>query len=1484
VARLVGPDLAYRAVFLPSGAPATGRTGTVYANAAGTVLADILAFQPSAPSTPGAAIAGSQVTCDTYGLLPQFWFPDGLDQVYISVNGGPLVAVGASTDERFDGLAARVTLLESGGGIGASVPYVDAGDATTAAGAAVALAGHEADTTNVHGIADTAALETTAGATAKASAAQAAATGALAAHSGATTDVHGIPDTAALETQAGATAKAAAAQAAAAAASDPAGTATSAVSAHTAASDPHGDRAVAAGALASHEADTTAIHGIANTALLETTSGAQSKADAAQAAAVATSAQKSANLSDLGSASTARGNLGLGTSATRNVGTTSGTVADGADSRLTDARTPTAHATSHGSAGTDPVAVAQSQVTGLTGTLAAKADLVLGVIPTSQIPAIAINTTWKAASQAAMLALPAGNGDLAIRTDTSNPTLTYLLSGTDPTVLANWVLVSFGAVSAVNGQIGAVTLAAADVSAPPTSRQVAAGAGLTGGGDLTADRSLAVAYGTTSGTAAQGNDTRITGAAQKAANLSDLANAATARTNLGLGGAAVLPIGTAAGTVAAGDDTRFTAAAQKSANLSDLANAATARTNLGLGAAATRAIGTTAGTVPDGADGRFTDARTPTAHAASHGTAGSDPITVTQAQVTALDTTLAGKMTRGESWISVLDPAYAADRTGATDARAAIQAAIDAAATFGAAVHVPRGTYQLTVNTTSRQCLRLTAGIRGFWGDGSNATIFKLVNAAGNHHNVIGNFSSASGYGATAGGIAGILIRDFAIDQNTTTNVVTDPSTAGPLYNSYPRFCLALGGGSAAGSVTVSNVACRDTDGINTIWFQGRDVTIRDCDLCVSPSGSDHDHSAIYTSNINGAGCHCNITGNIVYAPAAGNITARTAIETHGGSQHVIGNTVRNYFKAGNLTGVSTTTGDGIHWIANSFIGVRYGIQLWSLNVQPAYPPGLKNVHIKHNTFAMDPVSWTPTGATDCRAIFLDTSSTGGSITAMPFIDVFIEGNDIRYLSGHTGVSGDTINHAIDWRRTGAPGSGVDRNIVIRNNFIDSPIASGIRYTSVTGDYLDGLIISGNRIRNPGQGTVAAGGGLSNGYGNGIMIVGALRNSRIENNDIIDDQATHTMNIGMYLAPSYAGGSGNIVQNNRVLNAVSSEMTFSASIDGGYLVRHDMLTASWTAPTGTVALDSEIQHLASGLHYRQTGSPTGSTWSSYTPGGSGGTPPNIQTFTSSGTWTKPANAVTVAVTLIAGGGGGGSGRRGAAASIRCGGGGGGGGGLTQMMLPASALGATVAVTVGVGGAGAPAVTVDSTSGAAGSTGGNSQFGAFVKAAGGIGGGGGTTAAGAGGGGNVGTSIGGTGAASSTAGPGNAAGLSAGPPGGGGGGSIIASNATSGGGASVSSLASPAGGTGGGAGVVDSTPPTAGGSVTAGLALPGGGGGGGAASRTTAAQAGANGGSYGAAGGGGGASENTGGTAPNLGGNSGKGGDGAAGIVVVITHF
>lgn len=125
--------------------------------------------------------------------------------------------------------------------------------------------------------------------------------------------------------------------------------------------------------------------------------------------------------------------------------------------------------------------------------------------------------------------------------------------------------------------------------------------------DLVQWATAAVTAGVTYATLAQ-----LTAAEAAAAalvdDLSGVTNASTARTNLGLGGAATLSVGTTTGTVAAGDDSRITGAAQKSANLSDLANAGTARTNLGLGGAAVLNVGTTTGTVAAGDDARIVGA------------------------------------------------------------------------------------------------------------------------------------------------------------------------------------------------------------------------------------------------------------------------------------------------------------------------------------------------------------------------------------------------------------------------------------------------------------------------------------------------------------------------------------------------------------------------------------------------------------------------------------------------------------------------------------------------------------------------------------------------------------------------------------------------------------------------------------------------------------------------------------------------------------
>ncbi len=186
--------------------------------------------------------------------------------------------------------------------------------------------------------------------------------------------------------------------------------------------------------LTTHEADTTAVHGIANTTALivegdarltnarTPTAHASSHADggtdevsldgsqitsgtvpfarlpigtssstvaagdapgAAQTAAIAAAAALVDDLSGVSSASTARTNLGLGGAAVLSVGTTAGTVAAGDDSRIVAANTGLVRAADHSLVGwTYDPALVQSGTVLATGGLAyvARVQVLTGVV------------------------------------------------------------------------------------------------------------------------------------------------------------------------------------------------------------------------------------------------------------------------------------------------------------------------------------------------------------------------------------------------------------------------------------------------------------------------------------------------------------------------------------------------------------------------------------------------------------------------------------------------------------------------------------------------------------------------------------------------------------------------------------------------------------------------------------------------------------------------------------------------------------------------------------------------------------------------------------------------------------------------------------------------------------------------------------------------------------------------------------------------
>lgn len=303
---------------------------------------------------------------------------------------------------------------------------------------------------------------------------------------------------------------------------------------------------------------------------------------------------------------------------------------------------------------------------------------------------------------------------------------------------------------------------------------------------------------------------------------------------------------------------------------------------------------------------------------------------------------------------------------------------------------------------------------------------------------------------------------------------------------------------------------------------------------------------------------------------------------------------------------------------------------------------------------------------------------------------------------------------------------------------------------------------------------------------------------------------------------------------------------------------------------------------------------------------------NIQTFTADDTWTKPSGAKTVVVMAMGAGGGGGGGSA-DGSGVERGGGGGGGGAFNKATFDASDLASTVAITVGVGGTGGASRSTDG-NGNNGTDGEASTFGTHFVAGGGGGGKGGevTGQEGGGGGGSISSAVldaagnpssgtsngfagqgpdsdntangrsaefgGASGAGQSTT-VGNAGGISIyGGAGGGSGGSENGTGTRNGGAGGLGG--GTYGSTGGGG-----TAGTAGGAGGAGAAATGpfggvggggSGGGGGSSNGSGAAGAGGAGGIPGGGGGGGGSTE--------TGQNSGAGGNGARGKVVVITYF
>ena len=115
-----------------------------------------------------------------------------------------------------------------------------------------------------------------------------------------------------------------------------------------------------------------------------------------------------------------------------------------------------------------------------------------GKVPSSQLPSIALHQTSVVNSQAAMLALTADAGDIAVRTDVSK---TFVLTASPASTLGNWQeLLTSDAVTSVDGQTGVVDLSGnyVNVTGDTMSGALAMGTNkITGMGDPTSAQDAA---------------------------------------------------------------------------------------------------------------------------------------------------------------------------------------------------------------------------------------------------------------------------------------------------------------------------------------------------------------------------------------------------------------------------------------------------------------------------------------------------------------------------------------------------------------------------------------------------------------------------------------------------------------------------------------------------------------------------------------------------------------------------------------------------------------------------------------------------------------------------------------------------------------------------------------------------------------------------------------------------------------------------------
>ena len=324
-------------------------------------------------------------------------------------------------------------------------------------------------------------------------------------------------------------------------------------------------------------------------------------------------------------------------------GSSANTVCEGNDSRLSDARTPISHATSHEPGGGDAMSVDAAAATGSLRTLGTGAQQACAGndsrLSDARTPTSHASSHQNGGSDEVATATPAANaipkagagGDLDGGWMPYGTSASTVCEGNDSR-LSDARTPTSHASSHQNGGSDEVATATPAANAIP---KAGAGGDLDGGW---------LPYGTSASTVCEGNDSRLSDARTPTSHATShepgggdaMAVDAAAATG------SLRTLGTGAQQACAGNDSRLSDARTPTSHASSHQNggadevatatpAANAIPKAGAGGdldGGWMPYGTSASTVCEGNDSRLSDARTPTSHATSHENGGGDEISV----------------------------------------------------------------------------------------------------------------------------------------------------------------------------------------------------------------------------------------------------------------------------------------------------------------------------------------------------------------------------------------------------------------------------------------------------------------------------------------------------------------------------------------------------------------------------------------------------------------------------------------------------------------------------------------------------------------------------------------------------------------------------------------------------------------------------------------------------------------------------------------